>query len=528
MSRHLSEAAKHAHHAVTSNVIHVPSIRYLGILPVIVMLGGAVVLLGMSSLVKRPLRLRVATATTLIISLTAFGLAWWQWADVQSRGPYTTIDHAVVVDGLAVLITVLVTAAMALSALVAEGYLAREGIDGAELHVLAMVSAAGAILMAEANDLVIVFLGLEILSIALYVLTAFNHKRAASGEAALKYFILGGFSSAIFVYGIALTYGATGTTNLTQIASFLSHNVLVHDGVLLAGMSLLLVGFAFKIAAVPFHMWTPDVYPCTPSPVTGFMAAVAKAGGFAAFLRVFVSSFGVLASDWRPIIYALAIVTLVVGAGLAVVQRDIKRMLAYSGIAQAGYILIGLALGRPDGTQASLYYLAGYAVMNTGAFAVVTILSDRGEDCDRYSQLTGLSRRQPLLAGLMALFMLSLAGFPLTVGFFGKFFLFSAAIHDGQLPLAIWGILTSAVSLFYYLRVILVMYTRVPAPGAVVDAAGVSVPGAALAGGELAGAGALSRGGLGVVALAAAGTLILGVFPAVIYALLQGVSVVRG
>jgi len=278
-------AAKPAHAAHTAHaaaVIHVPSIRYLGILPVLVMLGGAVALLAVGSLVRRPLRRRVATVSTVVISLTAFGLAWWQWADVASHGPYTTIDHAVVVDGFSVFVTVLVTAAMALTALVADGYLDREGIDGAELHVLALVSGSGAILMGQANDLVIVFLGLEILSIALYVLTAFNHKRAASGEAALKYFVLGGFSSAIFVYGIALTYGATGTTNLTQIADFLAHNVVVNDGVLLAGMSLLLVGFAFKVAAVPFHMWAPDAYQGAPSPITGFMAAVAKAGGFAA------------------------------------------------------------------------------------------------------------------------------------------------------------------------------------------------------------------------------------------------------
>jgi NADH-quinone oxidoreductase subunit N len=206
-----------------------------------------------------------------------------------------------------------------------------------------------------------------------------------------------------------------------------------------------------------------------------------------------------------------------------VAQTSVKRVLAYSGIAQAGYILIGVALGRPDGTQASLYYLAGYAVMNTGAFAVVTILSDRGEDCDRYSQLTGLARRQPLLAGLMALFMLSLAGFPLTVGFFGKFFLFSAAIHDGQLPLAIWGILTSAVSLFYYLRVILVMYAPDPEPGIAFDLAGVTADGTALA--------VTTKVGISsglIVVLAGGGTVVLGIFPALLYSLLQGISVVHG
>jgi NADH-quinone oxidoreductase subunit N len=459
----LAAAAKHAPAAHAAG-IHVPSIRYLSILPVIVMLGGAIGLLAVTSLVKRPLRLRVATISTLVISLSAFGLAWWQWADVQSRGPYTSIDHAVVVDGFSVLITVLVTAAMALSALVAEGYLAREGIDGAELHVLAMVSASGAILMGQANDLVIVFLGLEILSIALYVLTAFNHRRAESGEAALKYFVLGGFSSAVFVYGIALTYGATGTTNLTQIAAFLAHNLVVHDGVLLAGMSLLLVGFAFKVAAVPFHMWTPDVYQGSPSPVTGFMAAVAKAGGFAAFLRVFASSFGVLASDWRPIIYGLAIVTLVVGAGLAVVQRDIKRMLAYSSINHAGFILLGLQAGSARGISSALYYLFAYMFMVIGSFAVVTVLGRMGDADHDIGSYRGLARRQPLVALAFAVLLLAQAGVPFTTGFLAKFQVVVASVDGHSVPLAVVAMVSAAVAAFFYLRVTVLMYSSSDEP----------------------------------------------------------------
>ncbi len=209
------------------------------------------------------------------------------------------------------------------------------------------MSASGAILMGSANDLIIVFLGLEILSIALYVLTAFNHHLATSGEAALKYFILGGFSSAIFVYGIALTYGATGSTNLTQIADYLSKNVVLTNGLLLAGLALMLVGFAFKVAAVPFHMWTPDVYEGAPTPVTGFMAAVAKVGAFAALVRVLFSSLGVISADWQPIIYGLAVLSLVVGAVVALRQRDVKRMLAYSSINHAGFILLGVYAASP-------------------------------------------------------------------------------------------------------------------------------------------------------------------------------------
>ena len=305
----------------------------------------------MASLVRRPLRVPVSTVATVVISGGALGVALWQWSDVQEHGAHTYVAQAVVMDGFSVLVIMLVAIAMLLSALVADGYLRREGVHGAEFHVLAMVSASGAMLMAMANDLIIVFLGLEILSIALYVLTAFNYRRAASGEAALKYFILGGFSSAIFVYGIALTYGATGSTNLTQIADFLSKNVVLSNGLLLAGLSLMLVGFAFKVAAVPFHMWTPDVYQGAPSPVTGFMSAVAKAGAFAAMLRVLFSSFGVVSTDWRPIVYGLAVLSLLLGAFVALRQRDVKRMLAYSSINHAGFILLGVAAGTARGVE---------------------------------------------------------------------------------------------------------------------------------------------------------------------------------
>ncbi len=288
---------------------------------------------------------------TVIISGSSLGISLWQWSDVSEHGPHTYIANAVVMDGFSSLVMILLSIAMLLTALVADGYLEREGVHGAEFHVLAMVSVSGAMVMAMANDLIVIFLGLEILSIALYVLTAFNYRRAASGEAALKYFILGAFSSAIFVYGIALTYGATGSTNLTQIADFLSKNVVLSNGLLLAGLALLLVGFAFKIAAVPFHMWTPDVYQGAPSPVTGFMAAVAKAGAFAALLRVLFSSFGALSADWRPILYGLAVLSLVLGAFVALRQRDVKRMLAYSSINHAGFILLGVVAGTTRGAE---------------------------------------------------------------------------------------------------------------------------------------------------------------------------------
>jgi len=444
--------------AASAAAIHTPHIRYLAILPVIVMLGGAVLLLAVASLVRRPLRTTVATAGTVIVSGTAFGLAWWQWADVGSHGPFTAVDHAVVVDGFSVFVSILVAAAMLLTALVGDGYLRREGVDGPELHVLAMVSAAGAMVMGEANDLIVVFLGLEILSIALYVLASFNHRRAASGEAALKYFILGSFSSAIFVYGIALVYGATGSTNLLQIADFLSHNVVADNGLLLAGLTLLLVGFAFKIAAVPFHMWTPDVYQGSPSPITGFMAAVAKVGAFAALLRVFVSTFGVLRTDWQPVVYVLAIATLLVGAGLAVVQRDIKRMLAYSSINHAGFILLGLEAASTRGISASLYYLFAYTFMVIGTFAIVTVLGRRGDGAHDIAGYRGLARRQPVLALCLAVLLLAQAGAPFTTGLWAKLQVVLAVIDANSLPLAVVAMVSAAVAAFFYLRVAVLMY----------------------------------------------------------------------
>jgi NADH-quinone oxidoreductase subunit N len=359
------------------------------------------------------------------------------------------------------LITMLVASAMVVTALVADGYLRREDITGAEFHVLALVSASGAMLMGMANDLIIVFLGLEILSIALYVLTAFNHRRAASGEAALKYFILGGFSSAIFIYGIALTYGATGSTNLTQIADFLSKNAVLTNGLLLAGLALMLVGFAFKVAAVPFHMWTPDVYQGAPSPVTGFMSAVAKAGAFAAMLRVLFTSFGVVSTDWKPIIYGLAVLSLVLGSVLALRQRDVKRMLAYSSINHAGFILLGVEAATTRGVSASLYYLFAYTFMTIGSFAVVTVLGREGDGDHDLTRYRGLARRQPVLALSFAVLLLAQAGVPFTTGLWAKLQVVLATISAGAVPLAVIAMVTAAIAAFFYLRVAVLMY----APG---------------------------------------------------------------
>jgi NADH-quinone oxidoreductase subunit N len=444
--------------AGSADKLTIPSIRYLAILPPMIMIGGAVILLAVASLVSRPLRVRVSTIGSVIISGGALGISIWQWSDVQSHGAHTYIAHAVVMDGFSVLITMLIAVAMLLTALVSDGYLQQEGIAGAEYHVLALVSASGAMLMGSANDLIIVFLGLEILSIALYVLTAFNHHRASSGEAALKYFLLGGFSSAIFVYGIALTYGATGSTNLTQIADFLSKNVVLTNGLLLAGLALMLVGFAFKVAAVPFHMWTPDVYEGAPTPVTGFMAAVAKAGAFAALLRVLFSSLGVITADWRPIVYGLAVLSLVVGAVVALRQRDVKRMLAYSSINHAGFILLGVEAGTARGVSASLYYLVAYMFMTIGSFAIVTVLGRKGDGDHDLTRYRGLAQRQPLLALSFAILLLAQAGAPFTTGLWAKLQVVLATVSAGAVPLGIIAMVSAAIAAFFYLRVAVLMY----------------------------------------------------------------------
>jgi NADH-quinone oxidoreductase subunit N len=325
--------------------------------------------------------------------------------------------------------------------------------------------------MTSANDLIVVFLALEILSIALYVLAAFDRTRLESGEAGLKYFVLGALSSAVMLYGVAMVYGATGTTALTGIASFLSANTLFSSGLLLAGFALILVGLGFKVAAVPFHMWTPDVYQGSPTPVTAFMAAGAKAAGFAALLRVFISGFGNYAVDWKPLIMVLAVASLLVGSVVALVQEDVKRMLAYSSISHAGYILIGVQAGTVKGVSSALFYLLTYTFMVVGSFAVVTVVGRKG---DRRHSLDddykGLGSRAPLLAGAMTFLLLAQAGIPLTSGFVAKFNVFAASVDAKEYGLTLVGVITTVIAAFFYLRVIVLMYMSGDAEPATIDA----------------------------------------------------------
>jgi NADH-quinone oxidoreductase subunit N len=338
-------------------------------------------------------------------------------------------------------------------------------MEGAEPYVLMLLSASGGVMMASANDLIVMFLGLEILSLAVYVLAAMHLRKVTSQEAGVKYFVLGAFSSAFFLYGIALTYGGTGSTNLVEISEFLSTTVLTDTGLVLAGLSLLLVGFAFKVAAVPFHFWTPDVYQGAPTPSVAWMASGVKVAGFAGLLRVFYLAFGTYRLDWQPIVFVVAAITMVVGSVLAVVQTDVKRMLAYSSINHAGFILVAVQAASTQGVEAALFYLAAYTFMVAGSFGVITVVSRKGDIGNSLDDYRGLSRDRPALALAFALFLFAQAGVPLTSGFFAKFYVITAAVDAGSTWLAVIAMLTAVVAAFLYLRIIVSMYMSVEDAG---------------------------------------------------------------
>jgi NADH-quinone oxidoreductase subunit N len=436
-----------------------PEVVYSDIGPMIVLTVGALALLTIASLVRsRPGRGFYALFT-LVTCAVALASAAWLWFDVQDEGARFAFANMVAVDGFAVFFYVVIALAIALAALLAEGYLDRESLDGPEFYVLALLSGAGGMLMASANDLIVVFLGLETLTISLFVLAGFHRRRAASGEAAMKYFVLSAFSSAFLLYGIALTYGATGTTNLAGIAQWLAANVAFDSGLLLVGVALLVVGFGFKVAAVPFHTWTPDVYQGSPTPVTAFMAGASKAAGFAAFLRVFFSTFHTIEVDWRPLVWGLAVLSLLVGSVLAIVQTDVKRMLAYSSISHAGYVLVGLEAANERGVAGALFYLLAYTFMVMGSFAVVTLVARKGDNATKLDDFRGLAQRRPALAIAMTVLLLAQAGVPFTSGFLAKFYVISAAVERESYAIALIAMLAAVVAAFFYLRLVLVMYS---------------------------------------------------------------------
>jgi NADH-quinone oxidoreductase subunit N len=440
--------------------IDAPSVAWVGLLPLLILAGAGILLLTITSVLHgRTFRWFYAGYTALagIAAIVACIPLWLRVQD-DERGPFSTLDSRYGIDGFSLYLTMLIAAIVVLVAFVFEDYLRREDLDGPESYVLMMLSASGGVLMASANDLLVMFLGLEILSIAVYVLAASHLRRIQSQEAGLKYFILGAVSSAFFLYGIALVYGATGSTSLVEISSFLATTTIVEPGLLLAGFALLLVGFGFKVAAVPFHSWTPDVYQGAPTPVTSFMASAVKAAAFAGLLRVFFLTFPNYRTDWQPIIYALAAVTMVAGSLLAITQSDAKRMLAYSSVSHAGYLLVGVQAASDEGTAAVLFYLAAYAAMVLGSFTVLTLVAGEGDGSTSLDDLQGLAKRRPLLAFALAVFLFAQAGVPFTAGFFAKFYVIQAAVDARSFWLAMVAMLSAVVAAFLYLRIVVKMY----------------------------------------------------------------------
>lgn len=445
--------------------LETPEIQWSAIVPLLVLFGGALLLLTMAALsMRRPPK----GTETVITLLTAGGaivgsLALRGRVVDADRGPFQAIAGAITVDAFSIFVTCLICVAVALTALLADDYLRRENMPGPELYALMLLSATGGVVMGMANDLIVLFLGLETLSIALYVLAGLHLRREESQEAAMKYFVLGAFSSAFLLYGIALVYGATGSTNLSSINAFLSQNVLESNGLLFAGFALLLVGLGFKVSAVPFHVWTPDVYQGAPTPVTAFMASASKVAAFAGLIRVFTVTFDLYRLDWTPIIWVLAVLSLVVGSILAIVQTDVKRMLAYSSIAHAGFILIGVEAATQRGTRASLFYLLAYTFMIAGSFGVATLVGGTGDSRHSLDDYRGLSARRPVLAFAMTVFLLAQAGVPLTAGFLAKLYVIGAAAESHSYALALIAMVSAVVSAFVYLRIIVAMYMSDPA-----------------------------------------------------------------
>jgi NADH-quinone oxidoreductase subunit N len=391
---------------------------------------------------------------TLGTYLVVLWLVVRQW-DHQGSG----FGDMVLCDSFGIMFKLIFVVTSIITILLAQDYMKGRGLDLPEFYALMLLSTCGMMAMANTADLVVMLIGLEVMSVPLYVMAGFDHRSLRSNEAGVKYFMMGAFASAFLLMGIAFIYGAAETTNLRRIVTDFSYLVYHRESAvfMVTGAVMVLVGFAFKIAAVPFHSWVPDVYQGAPTPVTAFFSVAPKAAGFAVMLRIFLFGFAGLA-DLANVFWVLAVLTMSLGNILALRQDNVKRMLAYSSIAHAGYVLVALAVGGSEAVAAAIFYLSAYAMFNLGAFAVVTLIeSNSGRKAD-YSEFTGISRTHPYLAAVLALFMFALAGFPPTAGFFGKFYLFSAAVRSGLIWLAVIGVLNSFVSVYFYLRVIKVSY----------------------------------------------------------------------
>jgi NADH-quinone oxidoreductase subunit N len=471
-------------------LIPAPHIEYHLISPILVVFGVAVLGVLIEAFVRREARARLHVITSIAGLLAAVALV------IDLRGTERLVaEGALAIDGptlflqgticLLGVISILLIAerrlepggAFAAQAATVPGSTAERvatqgGMTQTEVFPLTMFAIGGMLVFPAANDLLVMFVALEVLSLPLYLMCGLaRRRRLLSQEAAMKYFLLGAFSSAFFLYGIALIYGYSGSVRLADIATAVSGSSQ-NDALLLFGIALMSVGLLFKVGAVPFHAWTPDVYQGAPTPITAFMAATTKVAAFGALLRVFYVGLGGAKWDWHPMFWAVAILTMVFGSLVAIVQTDVKRMLAYSSIAHAGFILVGLVATNRAGLSATLFYLLAYGFSTIAAFAIVSLVRDTSGEATHLSQWAGLGRRSPLVAGIFALLLLAFAGIPLTSGFTGKFAVFSAAISAGATPLVVVGVLSSAIAAFFYVRVIVLMFFSPPAA----DGPSVAVP----------------------------------------------------
>jgi NADH-quinone oxidoreductase subunit N len=465
---------------------------YLRFLPEIIMTIGGTLIMLLSPLLgpSKRMTFSLLTGLALLGALAA--------AVAANSDPGTAFSNMLIVDGFATFFRILVIGVGILTVLSSSEYLRREHADSAEYYALLLFSVTGQCVMAAANELIMLFIGLEISSIATYVLAGYLRDDKRNNEAALKYFLLGSFATAFLLYGIAFIYGTTGTTNIAAIrAALLTPGS--ERNVILAGTAaaLMFVGFAFKVSAAPFQIWAPDVYQGAPAPVTLFMSAGPKAAAFAVFLRVFMTSFGPITSRWEPFVWSSALLTMIIGNFAALSQTNVKRLFAYSSIAHAGYVMVAIAAHNRIGIAAAMFYLAAYAFMNIGVFAVITHFSRQGEKFVNIEDLAGLAWKQPLTAALFSIFLLSLIGVPLTGGFFGKFYIFKAALDANLVWLVVLGLLNSAVAAYYYLRILVVMYMKEPGEAT----ASLTAPGAGIQ---------------ATLWASALGTLILGIFPSLV------------
>ena len=435
----------------------IQNVNLQAIMPSLVLSAFGMILLLISVFSPRGKTAHVAWLSIVALVITGMiTLTGW-------NNPQAGFAGSVLLDNFATFFSMICIIAAGLTILMSDDYLKREEFPVGEYYPLILFTTAGAMWMVSGTDLMTIFLGLEVLSVSLYILAGFFRDKLASNEAGLKYFFLGAFSTGFLLYGVALLYGVTGTTKLQGIAAYVNANPDAATNMMfIAGGLLLLVGFLFKIAAAPFHMWTPDVYQGAPTPITGFMSAGPKAAAFAAFIRIAIIGLDGMESELTSLFWLLAVLTMTFGNFIALSQKDIKRMLAYSSISHAGYALVGLVAWNTIGLSAIMFYMLVYTFMNVGAFAVLVLLGKKGEENLTLDGIAGLGYKKPFLGIALCIFLFSLMGLPPTAGFTGKFYIFAGAIKAGYVWLAVLGVLNSAVSLYYYLRIMVQMYFKDP------------------------------------------------------------------